>query len=84
MHSLAAAFRDALPESPSHFAEQNASPLSKGAFCGLHRAIKAQKQKIFHTISNMKNAAICFCSSLFFGLWQYSQSNPVVFWYIRR
>jgi len=38
--TLAAAFRDALPESPSHFAEQNASPLSKGAFCGLHRTEK--------------------------------------------
>ena len=39
MLSLAAAFRDALPESPSHFAEQNASPLSKGAICGLRRTL---------------------------------------------
>jgi len=39
--TLAAAFRIALPESPSHFAEQNASPLSKGAFCELHRTKKA-------------------------------------------
>jgi len=84
MHSLAAAFRDALPESPSHFAEQNASPLSKGAFCGLHRAIKTQKRKIFHTISNMRNVEFSFCFTLFFGLWQYSQRIPVVFWYIRR
>jgi len=28
--------RNALPESPSHFAEQNDSPLSKGAFCNLY------------------------------------------------